>query len=65
MPITKDTNVTVPVPQNSNKAITDPYFCSSCKQDWIITELKETCGFVEATGFGTPSYSSSKGLEQP
>jgi len=65
MAITEDTNVTLPVPQNSNKTINDPYFCSIGKQVWIGTEQKETCGFVKATVFGTPPYSSTEGFEQP
>jgi hypothetical protein len=65
MAITEDTNMTLPVPQNSNKAINDPCSCSTCKHVWISTEQKETCGFVKATGSGTPPYSSSESLEQP
>lgn len=65
MAITEDTNATLPVPQNSNEALNDPCFCSTCKQVWTSKEQKETCGSVKATGFGTPPYSSSEGLEQP
>ena len=63
--INEDTNVTLPVPKNGNKAINNTCFYSIGEQVWMDGEQKETCGFVKATVFGTPPYFSSQGLVQP